>query len=175
LNSSAVKNNDVLIGKIVGAHGVNGNFKIISYAESLSVFQPGSEVCVAPGPGREKNYEINWVKPHTKVDLLSLKGIGTRDQAQALVGSDLFIDKSRLPDTDEGTYYWFDLIGLEVRSDDGKYLGLLESIIQTGGNDVYVVTDQDSEILIPAIESVVLQIDLENKRMLVRLPEGLVD
>jgi 16S rRNA processing protein RimM len=174
LNSSAAKKNVVLIGKIVGAHGVKGNCKIISYAESLSVFQPGNVVRVTPRPGQEQDYEINWVKPLSKVDLLSLKGIETRDQAQALIGSELFIEKAQLPDLDEGTYYWFDLIGLEVFAADGKYLGLLESIIQTGSNDVYVVKHNDNEILIPALESVVREIDLKKNRMQVVLPEGLV-
>jgi 16S rRNA processing protein RimM len=174
LNSSAAKKSVVLIGKIVGAHGIRGNCKIISYAESLSVFQPGRKVHVVPRSGQEQDYEINWAKSHSKVDLLSLKGIETRDQAQALIGSELFIEKAQLPNVEEGSYYFFDLIGMEVFEVDGKYLGLLESIIQTGSNDVYVVKHNDNEILIPALETVVREIDLENKRMLVVLPEGLV-
>ena len=120
-----------------------------------------------------RDYEINWVKPHSKVDLLSLKGIETRDQAQALIGSELFIEKAQLPHLDEGNYYWFDLIGLEVFSTDNNYPGRLHSIIQTGSNDVYVVKKDENEILIPALESVVHAIDLEKKRMRVELPEGL--
>ena len=75
------------------------------------------------------------------------------------------------------TYYWFDIIGLSVFTIDEKYLGCVESIIQTGSNDVYVVKDpnkdKDNEILIPALKSVVLAIDLERKIMRVDLPEGL--
>ena len=79
-----------------------------------------------------------------------------------------------MPDLEEGDYYWFDLIGLDVFGIDQKYLGRLESIIQTGSNDVYVVKKDDTEILIPALESVVQKIDLKNRRMQVDLPEGLV-
>ena len=105
---------------------------------------------------------------------MSLKGVSTRGQAQTLVDSELFIEKAQLPDLEEGTYYWFDLIGVDVFTVDEKYLGRLESIIRTGSNDVYIVKHNDNEILIPALESVVHEIDLKNNRMQVELPEGLV-
>jgi 16S rRNA processing protein RimM len=174
LNSSSEKKDIVRIGKIVGVHGLKGNCKLISYAESLSVFQPGSVIFIATLSGQKKSCEINWAKPHSKVDLLSLKGVNTRQQAEALVGSELFFEKAQLPELDEGVYYWFDLIGMDVLTTDEKYLGRLESVIQTGSNDVYVVKHDDAEILIPALESVVQKIDLKNKRMQVVLPEGLV-
>ena len=164
----------MLIGQIVGVHGIKGNCKIRSYAESLTVFQSDSVVFIATSAGRQKPYEINWIKPHAKAVLVSFKGVDTRDQAKALIGCELFIEKSRLPDLEEGNYYWFDLIGLDVFGIDQKYLGRLESIIQTGSNDVYVVKKDDTEILIPALESVVQKIDLKNRRMQVDLPEGLV-
>ncbi len=153
----------MLIGQIVGVHGIKGNCKFRSYAESLSVFQSDGVVLVATSDGRQKHYEINWVKPHAKTALISLKGVDTRDQAEALIGCELFIEKSRLPDPEEGSYYWFDLIGLEVFDIDQKYLGRLESIIETGSTDVYVVKEGDMEILIPALESVVQNIDLKKK------------
>ena len=164
----------MLIGQIIGVHGIKGNFKLRSYAESLSVFQPDSVVVVVTSDGRQKPYEINWVKPHAKAALISFKGVDTRDQAEALIGCELFIEKSRLPEPEEGSYYWFDLIGLDVFDVDQKYLGRLESIFETGSNDVYVVKEGDEEILIPALESVVQKIDLKNRRMQVDLPEGLI-
>lgn len=164
----------LLIGKIVGAHGVKGNCKIRSYAESLSVFQPGSTIRLITSSGREDAYEVNWIKPHSKVDLLSLKGVETRHQAETLIGSELFIEMEQSPELDDGSYYWYDLIGMDVFTTDGAYLGRLERIIQTGSNDVYVVKKDIDEILIPALASVVHDIDLKNKRMQVELPEGLV-
>ena len=163
----------MLIARIIGVHGIVGNCKIRSYAESLTVFQPDSVVFVATSTGQQKPYEINWVKPHARAVLVSFKGVDTRVEAEALIGSEIFIEKRRLPDPEEGSYFWFDLIGVNVFGGDQKYLGRLESIIQTGSNDVYVVKNGATEILIPALESVVQEIDLENKRMLVDLPEGL--
>lgn len=161
------------MGKIVGAHGIKGTNTFHSFAEQLTVFRPGDSIFVCSGRGYEKWYEINWVKPHTGTPLISLKGVTDRNQAEALIGCELLIKKSDLPEVENGSYYWFDLIGLHVYKTDKTYLGCIESITQTGSNDVYVVKDGTKEVLIPALESVVLKIDLEKNRMQVELPEGL--
>ena len=163
----------MLIGKIVGIHGLKGTNKLRSYAESLSVFWPGRSILVRDIRGREASYEIHWVKPHTGTPLVSFRGITNRDQAKTLIGAELFIPQSELPELDEDTYYWYDLIGIEVVTMAGESLGRIESIIETGSNDVYIVKSNEKEVLIPALESVVLEIDLEHKRMQVDLPEGL--
>jgi 16S rRNA processing protein RimM len=173
LNKPGTKQGYVLIGKIVGIHGMKGTNKLRSYAESLSVFSPGSSILVCDLRGREESYEINWVKPHTGTPLVSFKGITNRDQAKTLIGGELFIPQSELPELDEDTYYWYDLIGTEVYTTTEEFLGRIESIIETGSNDVYVVKRDEKEVLIPALETVVLEIDLEHKRMQVDLPEGL--
>jgi len=165
------------IGKIVGAHGVKGNLKVHSYAESLSVFEQGSYILVINAKGLEKTFKIKWVKLHGRAILLSLKGIENRNLAKTLIGSKLFVERDRLPDLEDGSYYWFEIIGLSVFTTDEKFIGLIESIIPTGSNDVYVVKDpnkeQNNETLIPALESVVLKMDFEHKTMIVDLPEGL--
>jgi 16S rRNA processing protein RimM len=83
------------------------------------------------------------------------------------------MEKSRLPDLEDGSYYWSDLIGLAVQTVDRQPLGTLSSIFRTGSNDVYVVRAGDDETLIPALASVVKAVDLENGTMTVALPEGL--
>ena len=164
----------VLIGKIVGVHGLKGTNKFTSYAESLSVFYPGQSILICDSRNRETRVKLNWVKSHTKTPLISFKGVTDRDRAETLIGAELFIPETELPELDNGTYYWFELIGIEVYTTGGDYLGRITSIFPTGSNDVYVVKDNKQEVLIPALESVVLDIDLELKRMRVDLPEGLV-
>ena len=164
----------VLIGKIVGVHGLKGTNKLKSYAESLSVFNPGRSIIVRDNRNRETCVELNWVKSHTRTPLISFKGVTDHDQAEALIGAELFIPETELPELDEDTYYWFELIGIEVYTTKDEYLGRIESIFPTGSNDVYVVKDEQKEILVPALDSVVIDIDLEHKRMRVDLPEGLV-
>lgn len=167
------------IGKIVGVHGVKGVIKVYPYSESLSFFKQDGLLLVGNGKGFfGENHTIAWAKPHKKIILLSLNDISTRSLAKKLVGSELFIEKTKIPLLEEGVYYWSDIIGLFVFTKDDKYLGIVESIISTGSNDVYVVKKSDDgkkgvEVLIPALESVVIKIDLKQKTMKVDLPEGL--
>lgn len=167
----------LLIGKVVGVHGLKGNIKVYSYAESLSVFKPGSQLVLKTVGGGKKLYTVNWVKPHSKTILLSLKEVENRDLAEALVGSELFIERASLPELEDGTYYWFDIIGLSVFTVEGEYIGSVDSVFPTGSNDVFVVKDPERgssyEKLIPVLGSVVISIDLEKKTMQVDLPEGL--
>ena len=104
--------------------------------------------------------------------------MSTRDQAESLVGCELWIPRSSLPPLDEDTHYWVDLIGLSVFTADGEYLGRISDIIATGANDVYVVKTPEGypveEILLPAIASVILEVDQQDQKMIVELPEGLI-
>ena len=163
----------VLIGKIVGVHGLKGTNKFKSYAESLSVFYPGQSILIRDNRNRETSVELDWIKSHTGTPLISFKGVTDRDRAEALIGAELFIPETELPELDEDSYYWFELIGIEVYNTEEEYLGRITSIFPTGSNDVYVVKNKTNEVLIPALESVVIDIDLELKRMRVDLPEGL--
>jgi 16S rRNA processing protein RimM len=167
----------IAIGKIVGVHGIKGNLRVHSYAESLSSFEPGKPIRVQSARGWQRNFHVKWVKSHSKGILLAFEDVDDRHSAEALVGSTLLIDKNSLPELEEGTYYWSDLIGLSVFTKDEHYLGRITAILPTGSNDVYVVKtggqDRQNEVLIPALESVVLAIDLEKRVMHVDLPEGL--
>jgi len=163
----------ILIGRILGPHGLAGSLKLMSYAESLDAFAPGRPVLAVDAAGGETVYEIAWAGAQGRGALLGLKGVATRSQAAALTGCDLFLDKAALPTLEEGTYYWADLIGIAVVSVDGVLLGRIESIFQTGSNDVYVVKQADRELLLPALRSVVKSVDLEARRMQVEVPDGL--
>ena len=165
------------IGKIVGVHGLKGVLKVFSYAESIARYTPGMPLHLKDFRGKRFILKIVWAKPHSKTILLSLEGIRNRDQAEELVGSELFMEKAELEVLEEGTYYWTDLMGLSVYSLTGDYLGEVSAIVQTGSNDVYVVKRRNGtteiEVLIPALTSVVREIDLAQRIMRVDLPEGL--
>jgi len=161
------------LGKIVGVHGVKGTLKIHSYAESPSIFQPGILILLRQSKGEGTLYPIRWAKPHGKGMLLSLEGIDERSRAESLTGCAICMKKGQLPEPEEDAFYWSDLIGISVVDTRGVHLGRVTSIIPTGSNDVYVVRSRTDEILIPALRSVVREIDLAAMRMTVALPEGL--
>jgi 16S rRNA processing protein RimM len=161
------------MGRVLGPHGIAGSLKLLSYAESLDAFAPGGSVLAVSAGGEQTVHEIAWVKAQGRGALLGLKGVAHRGQAEALTGCDLFLERAALPALEEGTYYWADLIGIAVYSVNGVLLGRIESIFQTGSNDVYVVKQADRELLLPALRSVVKSVDLEARRMQVEVPDGL--
>lgn len=163
----------MLIGRIIGAHGTGGVCKIVSYADSLDVFAPGNPLFVEAEDADWQSFDVLWVKPHAKGARMALSGVSDREAAEKLRGAALYVDKRRLPALDTESYYWFELIGMEVFTQDGVLLGRLDSILPTGSNDVYVVRRADRETLVPALASVVRRVDTERRRMEVVLPEGL--
>lgn len=161
------------IGDIIGVHGLRGAVKLRSYAESPAFFAPGRQLRLEDREGRLTDETVAWAQPHGKGLLLALEGVADRDAAEALVGCRLRVSKASLPKLEEGTYYWFELIGLVVYTTGGRHLGTLEAVMSTGSNDVYVVRKGDEEVLVPALASVVQKIDPLQGRMDVILPEGL--
>jgi 16S rRNA processing protein RimM len=173
LNNGVDKERLLSIGKIVGAHGVKGNLKILSSSDTTSFLTPEALVIVRNKSGLCRQYKIKEADPYKRGALLSLDGITNREQAESMAGSLLMMNRSEMPMLGEGEYYWSDLIGLAVWTTENKMIGHIESIIQTGANDVYVVKGPDGETLVPALAKVVLEIDLEQHAMRVCLPEGL--
>ncbi len=101
-------------------------------------------------------------------------GVADRDEAEALRDEFVYIGMEDAVPLEEGEYYLFQIEGISVVTEDGSSLGTLTGLIETGANDVYVITEEDgSELLLPAIPEVILQVDIENQVMTVRLMEGL--
>jgi 16S rRNA processing protein RimM len=169
------QNGLLAIGKVTGAHGIKGAIKIYSYAESVSVYESGGEIILKKPNGAESSHTIRGCRPFKKGVVLEISGVVNRNQAEGLAGSDIYIENFRLPALEDDTYYWSDLIGLSVFTTAGTYLGQLKRILPTGSNDVYIISDDATghEILIPALATVVKDIDLDRQKMLVEVPEGL--
>ena len=123
----------------------------------------------------KKEYEIEEVKYHKGMVLMKLKGVNTPEEAELLRNYYLKVKREDEPELEEGTYYIVDLIGLDVYSDEEELLGKVDYIYNTGSSDIYVVkNDEGKEILLPAIKDVLKQVDLENKKIIVHIIEGLI-
>ncbi len=163
----------VPIGQVVGAHGINGAVKVHFYDIQPRTFTPGESLRMLTPQGAQTNYLIEWARSHKQHYLVGLKGVVDRDQAQSLQGIKIVVRRSDLPALEEDTFYWADLIGMAVYTLEDRYLGQIKAIIPTGSNDVYVVQNDDSETLVPALRRVVQSVDLDTHTMRVDLPEGL--
>jgi len=163
----------ITVGKIVGTHGIRGVLKLVSFAESNALFAPGKALAFGRKDKARQTFRITSSRPHKRVILLSVDGIASIETAQAWLGCEVYVKKGTLAPTEQGTYYWHEIIGMKVVTLTDEHLGQVKAIFPTGSNDVYVVRDGDKEVLIPAIDSVVLDIDPDKNTMTVDLPEGL--
>jgi 16S rRNA processing protein RimM len=163
------------MGKIIGVHGLAGGLKVYSYAESAQWATSGRSVSLIDDAGQLRRHRVISSQPYKKILRVTLSEVGTREQADALVGCGVFIERADLPELEDGTYYWVDLLGMEAVTAQGRRLGLVREIIATGANDVYVIRPEGGaeaeEILVPAVPSVVIEIDLANRRMIIEPPE----
>jgi 16S rRNA processing protein RimM len=165
----------ILLGKVVAVHGVRGQLRIFLFSGVLDTIAGLETITFKEPGGKTASFAVTKAVRHGKKVLLSLKDFDTVNQVARLAGREIFIRREQLPAPAEGEYYWIDLIGLVVETDLGEPLGILSDIIVTGSNDVYVVKGNDREYLIPALEEVVIKIDLATRVMVVSPPEGLFD
>jgi 16S rRNA processing protein RimM len=169
------ENELVLLGKVMGTHGVRGQLRVFLFSGEFASIADLDRV-ILKGPNRETDtFEVAAAVQHGKKFLLTLKNYDNVNQVLHLVGRELYVTHGQLPGLPEGEYYWRDLVGLRVVTDRGEELGILTEIIATGSNDVYVVTGGEREYLIPALEDVVLEVNLDDGVMKVSPLEGLLD
>ena len=158
------------IGKIVNTYGIKGQLKIVPYTDNIKRFEKLKKIYI-----NEKEYLIENVKYIKNIVILKLQGINTIEQTEEYRNLYMYIDRKDAIKLPKDTYFIRDLIGIEVYTNDGEKLGIIDDIFKTGSNDVYVVRNSlGKQILLPAISSVIEKIDLENKKVTVNLIKGLI-
>ncbi len=155
MTSSDIPDGYVAVARILGAWGVRGEVKAEAMAPE-AVLARGREVTIA---GRQSSLE-RIARSATHLRLL-LAGIDSREAAASLRDQFVLVTEDSLPPMPEGEYYRFQLLGMRVVSIEGESLGAIEDIFSTPENDVYVVRGDGRDILVPAVEDVVQQIDLD--------------
>lgn len=164
------------IGKVTGVHGLAGNLKVWSYADSPDTFAKGRRIMLRDeGADQGRTFTISKASPRKKGVLLCLKEITTREGSEGLVGKEILMDRTQLPDLEEDTWYWEDLMGLTVVDRDMGKLGKVDRLFSTGADDILVVKGPGkTETLIPMNSHFVNEVDLEGQRMTTTLPEGFI-
>jgi 16S rRNA processing protein RimM len=159
------------IGGVIGVHGLAGELVVEILTDFPDRYNTLRSVLIGDGLA---TYEVESVRPHRATVLLKLRGIDDATAAGQFRGELLRVPLSEAVPLPNDHYYWHQIVGLEVRSTDGQLLGHVDEIIRTGANDVYVVHGPRGEVLIPAIEDVVRDIDLASGRIVVELIPGLL-
>lgn len=161
----------VVVGKIISSYGVRGEAKVLPLTYSNERFAQLEEVFVSE-PGGYRTLTIEGYRTSGRYVIIKFQEITSREEVKRLQGRELLIREEQSPPLPEGVYYHYQILGLDVYFTDGTYIGRVTNIIETGSNDVYVVTGE-REVLVPAIQEVIKEIDLKEKRMIINPVEGL--
>ena len=161
----------LMIGIIRRPHGIRGDVLLDIYTDYPERIADLEHVYLGDS---YRPYTVSGARQHTKGLLLKLTDITDRDQADILRGQTVYISMDDAVPLDEGEFYLFQLTNIRVVTEDGEELGRVTDVIETGANDVYVVTDGDGgEILLPAIPEVIKDVDIDRHVMTIHLMDGL--
>ncbi|MFC4617321.1 ribosome maturation factor RimM [Camelliibacillus cellulosilyticus] len=166
------------VGKIVNTHGIKGEVRVISRTDFPEErYQSGSVLYVGKNRDSEKMpLTVSGYRRHKQFDLLTFDGLASINEVEHLKGLNLYVSENQLHELADHEYYYHEIIGCQVFSEDGSELGKIAEILAPGANDVWVVKRKGKkDLLIPYIEDVVKSVDTEAKKVVVHLMDGLLD
>ena len=162
------------IGQIVNTSGLKGVMKVKPFTDDITKFSNLKTIYVSIKK-ELKEFEIEQARFSKNMVFLKLKGIDTVEQAEDYRNLYLKIKRNKDEKLEKDSYYIVDILGCKIITDEGKELGDIEDVFQTGSNDVYVVKDElGKQVLLPAIKDVIKKVDIKNKVITVHLLEGLL-
>lgn len=162
-------NRPVVIGQALKPFGIKGEIKIRPFTESLYAFEKSSTLIFD-----QSSFSVVGIRRHKGNVLVKLEGIDTPEMASQLTGRLVKTSEENLPAKEEDEYYWFELIGMSVRTKDGDDLGEVAEIIPTGANDVLSVQGHHGEVLLPMIDEVIVEVDTGTGIIVVDPLDGLI-
>jgi 16S rRNA processing protein RimM len=162
------------VGQIINTHGVKGEVKIYPLTDDVKRFDNLKFVYMKSGE-EYKKVDVESVKYVKNFPIIKLSNINDMNEAERYKNQYIYVDRENAVKLPEDTYFIVDLIGMDVITVDGENLGKIVSVFSTGSNDVYEVKQESGKVvLIPAIKDVVKEVDVENKKMIIKLLEGLI-
>ncbi len=166
----------LVVGQVLRPHGVRGEVRVKIITAHPERLEQHTYFYLAPpdSPEAVQRYAVEKLRSHKGTLLLKLGGCDDRDAAEELRGMLVQVRIEEAIPLEEGEYYYFQLIGVRVETESGEWIGQVTEVLETGANDVYVVRGPRGEVLLPAVDNVVLKLDLELKQMVVRLLPGML-
>lgn len=166
-----MKNEILEIGRVVNTHGIRGELKIQPWCDDPAIFDELEYIYI---DGRR--YVITRSRFHKTCEIVAVEGIDNINDAELLKNKIVTVEREQLGELPEGTYYIADIIGLSVVTDAGAELGKIGQVISTGSNDVYEVEREGKKpLLLPVIDEVVKEVNIDEGYVTVSLMKGLAD
>lgn len=164
------------VGKIVNTQGLKGEVRIISTTDfAQERYKKGSQLTLFRQGEPPLPLTIATYRKHKQFDVVSFEGYPSINDVEAFKNGELKIEESQLHELEEDEFYYHQIVGLRVQSEEGEFIGTVKEILSPGANDVWVVENGKSVHYIPYIEPVVLNVDISQKTATIRVIEGLLD
>jgi 16S rRNA processing protein RimM len=166
----------VQVAKVTKAQGIKGEVKIYPFSsapENFSLYR--NLVFVDSSQKQVRKIELSHSRVHGNSAVLTLSGITNRNDAEQLIGCEIWIHQDELPELDEDEFYWHDFEGAEVFTVAGEYLGRVTSLMSTGAHDILVISGEGEEYMIPVRDEFLVEFNSDERRISVNPPEGLLD
>lgn len=166
----------LILGEVLRPHALRGELRIRILTDYPERIIAGKTIYLAEEiDSQAAAYQVEYLRANKEYGLLKLRGIENRDQADLLRELLVLTDIDDAVPLEAGEFYLYEMIGLDVQTEDGETLGKLVEVLETGANDVYIIdSPRYGEVLIPAIDQTILKTDIDAGIMTVRLPEGLL-
>jgi 16S rRNA processing protein RimM len=165
----------ITIGKVLKPFGLKGEMKIESLTDFPERFKELGRVSLVSPAGKELACTVTSVRYANDVPFLTFSGYDSPEKAKTLNGWFVKVPREEVVPLQEGSYYWFELIGMEVFSEEGETLGTITDIFETGSNDVYVMKRGGQEVYLPATREIIKQVDVAAKKMVIHIVDGLME
>ena len=162
------------VGVISSTHGIRGEVKVFPTTDDPDRFRKLKQVILDTGR-EQKSLEIEGVKFFKQFVILKFKDIDNINDIEKYKGKSLYVTREHAVKLKKDEYFIADMIGMDVFTEEGELFGALKDVMETGANDVYIIEMTDGkEVLVPAIKQCILDVDIENRKMVIHLLEGLV-
>lgn len=166
----------VTVGKVVNSHGIRGELKIVPETDFPERFDVGNSLIIVDSQNKQTPVTVKTSRLHKNVFIVLFSQFSNINEVEKFKGSLLKIEAKDQKPLEEGEYYYHEIIGCKVVTEDEQELGLISEILTPGANDVWVVSlPKGKQLLLPVIDDVILKVDIPNKIIRIHLMEGLLE
>ncbi|MDF2648869.1 16S rRNA processing protein RimM [Paenibacillus sp. V4I3] len=166
----------VTVGRIVNSHGIRGELKVVPETDFPERFDKGNALIIVDSQNKQTPVTVQTSRLHKNMFILQFDQFSNINDVEKFKGSLLKIEAKEQQPLEEGEYYYHEIIGCKVVTEEGQELGLVSEVLTPGANDVWVVSlPKGKQLLLPVIDDVILDVDIANKTIRIHLMEGLME
>ncbi|NOU76360.1 ribosome maturation factor RimM [Paenibacillus sp. LMG 31458] len=166
----------VTVGRIVNSHGIRGELKVVPETDFPERFDKGNALIIVDSQNKQTPVTVQTSRLHKNMFILQFDQFSNINDVEKYKGSLLKIEAKEQQPLEEGEYYYHEIIGCKVVTEEGQELGLVSEVLTPGANDVWVVSlPKGKQLLLPVIDDVILDVDIANKTIRIHLMEGLME